>query len=118
MSTRLRKALLALLVLPGMLPLSSCVVAVPAHEGTVEYQASEGQLIVEEAPPPPREEVIVGVAPGPDYVWIGGYWTRQSTSWFWVSGRWAARPRPNAVWMAGHWERHPRGHVWVGGRWR
>src|SRR6202142_1752165 len=26
------------------------------------------------APPPLRHEVIIGVSPGPDYVWLGGFW--------------------------------------------
>jgi hypothetical protein len=44
-------------------------------------------------PPAPLPETIV-VAPGPDYVWVGG-------AWFWLGGRW--------VWNRGYWHRpaHP-----------
>ena len=115
---RLSMAVLVPLCIPGFLWLSSCVVAVPSHEVMVEGPHSEGEIYVEEAPPPPREEVIVGVAPSPSYVWIGGYWTRHNSDWYWVNGRWAARPRPNAAWVHGRWEPRGRGHVWVRGHWR
>jgi hypothetical protein len=52
------------------------------------------------APPAPPPETVV-VAPGPDYVWVGG-------AWVWFGGRW--------VWHRGYWHRpqypyryrHPR----------
>ena len=111
-------AVLAPLCIPGFLGLSSCVVAVLSHEVLVESRSPDGEIYVNEAPPAPREEVIVGVAPSPSYVWVGGYWTWHNSSWYWVGGRWAARPRPNAVWTQGRWEPRGRGHVWVRGHWR
>jgi uncharacterized protein YcfJ len=57
-------------------------------------------VIVQQAPPPPPVETVV-IAPGPDFVWLGG-------EWIW-SDRW--------VWRGGYWGRPPYGHtVWVGGR--
>jgi hypothetical protein len=106
------------LCLPGFLLLSSCVVEPPSHEVLVEGDNREVEVYVDEAPPPPREEVIVGVAPSPTYIWVGGYWARHDSNWYWVRGRWAARPRPDAVWVQGRWEARGRGHVWVRGRWR
>jgi len=51
------------------------------------------------AAPPPRHEVIVErTRPGPDYVWVDGYWNG-------LPG--------NYVWIGGHWDRPPHGH----GRW-
>jgi surface antigen len=41
------------------------------------------------SPPPPPAHVTV-VAPGPDYVWVGG-------AWLWLGGRWA--------WKRGYWHR-------------
>lgn len=89
--------------------LSACEVAVrePVHEVDGPYYGDE--VVATDAPPPPRAEVEVGVAPGPDYVWIGGYWTRYHDNWHWVGGRWAARPHPEARWQAGHWDRERRG---------
>jgi hypothetical protein len=98
--------------------LSACYVAVaePLHE--VEISGTREEIYALEAPPPPQSEVIVGVAPSPAYLWVGGYWTRHRDGWFWVRGRWAVRPHHEAIWVGGHWDRHPRGYVWVGGRWR
>jgi len=110
-------AALAALFLPGFFALSSCVVETPNHEVMMEGNL-DAEVFVNEPPPPPREEVIVGAAPGPSYIWVGGYWTWHRSNWFWVGGRWAARPRPNAAWVPGRWEQRDRGHVWVRGRWR
>jgi hypothetical protein len=60
---------------------------------------ADGVVMV--APPPPRVEVI-GVAPSPGYVWIGGYWN-------WVGSR--------HEWVEGHWEPSHRGHHWVTHQW-
>jgi hypothetical protein len=97
---------------------SACYVAVrePVHE--VEGLYTDETVVVSDAPPPVQSEVIVGVAPGPNYIWVGGYWARHGSSWFWVRGRWTARPSSSAVWVEGRWDRHPRGYVWVRGHWR
>ena len=108
------------LLIVGALLLGSCAVEVgpPAHEVSY-YDAGSGTIVyVDETPPPPRSEVVIGVAPSPAHVWVGGYWARQAGSWYWVDGRWISRPRPGVVWVPGHWDRHPRGYVWVSGHWR
>ena len=110
--------ILALAAMPSAFALTSCAVSTPNHEVMMEGSYSGDQVYVREEPPPPREEVVVGVAPNPSYVWVGGYWTWHHSNWYWVSGRWAPRPRPGATWVAGRWERHPRGHVWISGGWR
>ena len=48
------------------------------------------------APPPPPPEQIV-VAPGPDYLWVGG-------AWLWFGDRW--------VWHHGYWHRPLHPHVY------
>ena len=54
--------------------------------------------MVDQDPPAPQYEVV-GVAPGPGFLWIGGYY-------HWYGGRW--------VWYRGHYERPPHlGAVWV-----
>src|SRR5947207_12371794 len=97
--------------------LPSCVISEPVHEGYVESSGTGAEIIVHMAPPPPREEAIIGVAPSPSHVWVGGYWTRHHSSWYWVRGSWVVRPRPAVTWTPGHWDRHPRGWVWVSGGW-
>jgi hypothetical protein len=69
------------------------------------------------APPPPIAETIV-VSPGPQYVWVAGYWRWYGHSWGWIRGAWVIPPRHRAVWVSGRWGRR-FGHVtWVEGHWR
>lgn len=97
--------------------LMSCAVEVrePVHE--VRGSAYSQEVYYSEAPPAPRIEVIASVAPSPNHVWGGGYWTRYHDNWHWMEGRWEQRPRANAVWEDGRWERNPRGYVRVQGQW-
>jgi len=99
-SVRGLKAGIGCLLVAGTL-LGGCVVA-PA-------QGYYGGGVVTVAPPAPQD-VVVGVAPAPGYVWIGGYWD-------WVGGRY--------VWHAGSWGPGRAGYHWVphgwvraGGGWR
>ncbi|HTA64253.1 MAG TPA: YXWGXW repeat-containing protein, partial [Xanthomonadaceae bacterium] len=59
-------------------------------------------LAVTDTEPPPVQEEVVGVAPGPDYFWIGGVW-------FWEGGR--------HVWHPGHWEHNREGFRYVPHHW-
>lgn len=83
------------------LALGGCIVE-PARYG----YASE---VVVAAPPAPVVETY-GVAPGPGFFWMGGYWN-------WVGGR--------HVWVGGHWAEGRPGYRWephawvhVNGGWR
>jgi hypothetical protein len=76
--------------------------------------ACGGRGIVEEAPPPAREEVVIYK---PGYVWIQGNYTRATGRWAWVPGRYV-RERPGYVFIGGRWDRWPSGYVWVMGGWR
>jgi hypothetical protein len=70
------------------------------------------------APPPPRHEVVVERSrPGPDYVWVNGYWGNNRGRQEWVAGRWARPPHARAVWVEPRWERRDRGYVFVNGYW-
>jgi WXXGXW repeat (2 copies) len=76
-----------------------------------------GALYVRNGPPPPRYGVV-GVAPGPGFVWTPGYWDWRSNNWFWVQGRWLRPPRRRAVWVAPEWRHEGRGWRFHRGRWR
>jgi hypothetical protein len=105
---------------------------VPRNGG---YVWVEGHFVVQSAPPPPPQggevEVIapepppapiyesVGIAPGPDYFWIGGHW-HWNHGWVWVHGRYDRHPHfhQGAGWEAGRWDRRGGNYVWVEGHWR
>jgi hypothetical protein len=79
--------------------------------------ASALPVYVKIAPPAPVVEARIQ-APGPGYVWVGGYHRWTGAAYVWVPGRWALPPRPHAVWIDGHWAKTPSGWHWKAGQWR
>ena len=65
------------------------------------------------APPSSVVEEPVAVSPGPDYVWVAGYWAWDGFRWVWVSGHWMLSPYPDAIWIGGYW----RDGAWYRGHW-
>jgi WXXGXW repeat (2 copies) len=90
-----RKAVFAASVLAAALSVALCGCVVVPDQG--HYVGG----VVMVAPPAPRVEVV-GVAPNPGYVWIGGYWN-------WVGGR--------HVWVPGRWDRGRAGYHWESHAW-
>jgi hypothetical protein len=93
------------------------VVVAPLPPPVVVAPAPPPEVVVEEGPPPPQVEVI-GVPPGPEFLWVGGFYDRRGPNWVWVGGHWDRPPRRGVHWEADHWERGPRGYVFVHGGWR
>jgi hypothetical protein len=79
--------------------------------------AGGGGYYVRVAPPAPRY-AVVGVAPGPGYVWANGYWDWRGNNWAWAEGRWMRPPRPHAVWVAHEWRHEGNGWRFHRGYWR
>jgi hypothetical protein len=52
-----------------------------------QIPSAEVAGVVGTAPPAPPPETVV-VAPGPDYVWVGGAWLWLGDSWVWHRGYW------------------------------
>jgi len=69
-----------------------------------------------QAPPPPKVELMAD-APGPQYVWIDGYWHWGWGQYAWVAGRWELPPRENAIWMPPRWETQGESLVLIHGYW-
>jgi hypothetical protein len=87
--------------------------AVPASAAT---EVAIGVVFAPYGPPAAPVEVI-GVAPGPGYVWVGGHYAWRGR-WVWVRGHWDRAPVGYAGWVPGHWGRRAGGWVWVEGHWR
>jgi outer membrane lipoprotein SlyB len=88
----------------------------PSAVGGVTTAPSSSTVYVVQPPPPPPVETML-IAPGPDYVWIGGEWIWNGR-WVWVSGHWGYPPRPRAVWVRGYWYHGPHGWCHAAGYWR
>lgn len=64
-------------------------------------------------PPPPPRAYRVPPPPGPDYVWVEGYWYPQGHRYTWHDGYWTYPPYAGAYWVAPYYE---RGRYYAG-RW-
>jgi hypothetical protein len=91
------------------------------REKVITYMINTGtantQTTVSQTPPPPPQETIL-VAPGPDYVWVGGEWIWSQGGWVWLGGRWILPPHPRAAWVGPRWDHGPDGWHRVPGHWR
>lgn len=86
-------------------------------QNVIAYMINTSNTVATQAPPPPQAETVV-VAPGPDYVWVGGEWGWNGVTWVWIGGRWIVPPYPHAIWIGARWGRGPHGWYRVGGHWR
>lgn len=76
-------------------------------------------VTVQDAPPPPPDVVEVQPpAPGPDFVWVGGYYGWWGGRWVWHHGYWNRPPYGYHVWVRDRWVWGPHGRVFVRGYWR
>jgi len=63
-------------------------------------------------PPPPRA-YYVAPQPGPEFVWVEGYWYPQGHHYRWHDGYWTRPPYPGAYWV----EPYHDGHQYIAGYW-
>ena len=76
---------------------------------------TETEVEVDQAPPALYVEEV-GVAPGPGFVWIGGFWGWNG-HWVWQAGHWGHPPRRGALWVAPRYVFRGGRHVYVRGYW-
>lgn len=99
---------------------SGCVVAV--RPAPVVYEqpvgpAATGEVVVSEDPPAPIYEAV-GVAPGPGFLWIGGYYHWSGGGWVWYRGHYARPPHPGAAWVRARFEVRGGRRIYHAGYWR
>jgi len=68
-----------------------------------------------DAPPRARSEVRTP-RPGPNHVWVGGYWERQNEQWAWSAGRWE-EPGERGRWIKPRYHHEKQGYRYEPGRW-
>ena len=99
----------------------AAVILIPFFSGCATY--------VRPAPPPLQVEVV-GAAPYPGAVWVGGYWAWMHGGYVWIAGHWTPAPPPaqvevvgvapyaGAVWVGGRWAWRHGNYIWMRGHWR
>jgi hypothetical protein len=80
--------------------------------------AGASEVVIRVGPPPPVQVGMVGVAPGPGYVWTDGYHAWRGNHYAWVPGRWVRPPHHHAAWVPAHYRAIPGGWTFVPGHWR
>ena len=93
--------------------LAGCVItgATYVHEDRRPYYGPPGPVVVEERPlivrrePPPMIVERIPPRPGPEVIWVPGYYAARGDEWFWVPGHYERPPRPGAVWVEPRYER-------------
>jgi hypothetical protein len=95
---------------------AGCVVAVRPAPVTV-YAPPPEEVVVTDLPPAPVAEVV-GVAPEPGFVWIGGYYHWAGSRWAWYAGHYERPPHPGARWIAPRYVIRGGSRVYIRGYWR
>src|SRR5689334_25196094 len=80
--------------------------------------APQAQVLVNiTVTPPPLPVYAQPVIPGPDYMWVPGYWAWGPDEYYWVPGTWVLAPAPGLLWTPGYWGWRDGFYVWNAGYW-
>jgi hypothetical protein len=111
----------AILVLAAGVPFAGTAVAQPHPPMPPGLPAPPmpGDLHVRIAqdPPPPRRHEVRIARPGPNHMWINGYWHHTGQEWSWNDGRWSERPRAHARWVSPRYKKVRGGYQYIPGHW-
>src|SRR5216684_7516932 len=90
----------------------STLIAAVLLLGTYGASAQIGVGIRIGPPPPPRVVVEPPPSPGPDFIWVDGYWTRAP----YAGARWIGPRHKGGLYFNGYWEgdrgRFEHRHEW------
>ncbi|HJV34269.1 MAG TPA: hypothetical protein VJ604_04320 [Geomonas sp.] len=68
--------------------------------------------------PPPLPVYVQPIPPGPNYMWIPGYWAWDPNyGYYWVPGTWVLAPYPGWLWTPGYWGWNNGFYLWYEGYW-
>ncbi len=106
-----RHARLSFLI--ALLALAAIMLAMPA---AAPAQVSFGASVT--IGPPPLPVYVQPLCPGPDFIWIPGYWAWDPDfGYYWVPGLWVEAPFVGAFWTPGYWAWSDGVYVWNEGYW-
>jgi hypothetical protein len=99
-------------------PQPTVVTTAPAAPATVvtTTPAAPPTVVVATAAPPPLQQEVIPMSPGPDMVWIPGYWNWSNGQYNWVPGRYEAG-RVGYQWVPQRWENINGQWTMTGGSW-
>lgn len=92
-----------------------CAAALLSSAAFLPLQASADVLIVHDAPPPPRHEVVPAARHG--YEWAPGYWNWNGHRYIWVKGHWE-HVHPGMAYHHPEWRQGDHGWELDRGGWR
>ncbi len=99
--------------LVGLLMLAIVVLAKPTISSA---QVAIGVTVT--FAPPALPIYIQPLCPGPDYIWVPGYWAWDpDIGYYWVPGTWVLAPFPGALWTPGYWAWDDGVFIWYEGYW-
>lgn len=93
--------------------LAAVMLALPA---AVPAQVSVGVSVT--FGPPALPIYVQPLCPGPNYIWVPGYWAWDPDyGYYWVPGMWERAPFVGALWTPGYWGWNDGFYVWYDGYW-
>ena len=70
-----------------------------------------------DTPRPALRHEVRPERPGPNHVWVGGFWHHTGTEWTWNDGRWTEPPQPHSKWVAPRYQKVKGGTRYSPGHW-
>jgi len=86
--------------------LLSSMLLIGAHHAAAQFAIG-----IQIGPPPPPRYYVVPVSPGPESVWVEGYWYPVDGHYVWHRGYWTRPPYRGAYWVG---PRHEGGRFYPG----
>ena len=106
---------LARLFLPALLAVCACT---PSYSQDKDRTAPGDSGITKPHKAPPRlKKEARPPRPGPNQVWIHGYWEPRKGDWSWTPGRWEAPPHQSSKWVHPVYRNGKDGYDWEEGHW-
>jgi hypothetical protein len=105
-----KRTVLATLMVGGVAAVAFPQIPVPPLPPGLNVRITTGR------PPTVRHEVRIR-RPGPDYIWVDGFWTSDGGRWVWIPGRWERQPVAEAYWIPARYVRTSRGTIYEPGHW-